>query len=88
MFLAVKLVVAGHSRGSKRRTSGLCFPAFFFCFIFVLLTAWSGNQICGRESALDPASGDVYYVNTTTMQTSWDKPVDWDFHHGSNTTES
>ena len=29
------------------------------------------------ESAVDPSSGDTYYINTTTMQTSWELPKDF-----------
>lgn len=30
------------------------------------------------ESARDPASGDIYYINTKTDETTWDKPPMWD----------
>lgn len=30
------------------------------------------------ESAKDPVTGSTYYINTTTNETTWDKPPNWD----------
>ena len=36
---------------------------------------------CAWQSAIDPSSGDTYYYNETTGESSWEAPPEWQFQH-------
>jgi hypothetical protein len=35
------------------------------------------KKVCVWEKIKDPASGDFYYSNSKTQESTWDKPADY-----------
>ena len=81
-------------RSDRIRTPCVCvcvFELMLFCaLLFHVDMMHTIHSVHGRigylcrvqnwpwESARDPASGDIYYINTSSDETTWDKPPLWD----------